>query len=127
MSIKLSPTFTNVPLFTISVYSVVMETAKMLGTTGKVMEGKTDGEGCREKCPKVAYRLKVGNDNCVCVCVRRQGPSLRPKNFRAILHNPVQQTHVRLVDVVPVSRHIMHIDLLLSPDLLLSFSLTLSL
>lgn len=48
MSIKWSPTLTNVPLFLISVYSVVMETAKMLGTTGKVREGEMDGEGCRK-------------------------------------------------------------------------------
>lgn len=49
MSIKWSPTLTNVPLFLISVYSVVMETAKMLGITRKVREGEMEDVGCRKK------------------------------------------------------------------------------
>jgi len=75
MSINWSPTLnnsgslTNVPLFPISIHLVVMETARMLGTTRESERRRDGGWGTQgKKCLKVAHRLKVGDDNCSSLC-----------------------------------------------------------
>lgn len=77
----------------------------MVRDAGKVSEGRSQIKGgCWQLCTCVAqveaHTLIQQNSFCI-----------------------VPRKRTRSVVVVPVSRHIMHIDLLLSPDLLLSFSL----